>query len=224
MRVLVIEDNPKMAAAIKKGLQEKGYAADGCHSGFEGEDLAAIEPYDAILLDLMLPDRDGVEICRNLRRRSIATPILMLTALSTTEDKVAGLDAGADDYVTKPFWPEELLARVRARLRRPDLVRGDGTTRVVGAIVLDAGKREVRVDGTIIELTKAELDVLEALARRAGSAVTRAALVNEALDPERGTERTLDVHISRLRKKLGSAGAQITTVWGIGYKLVSGVP
>ncbi len=116
MRVLVIEDNPKMAAAIKKGLQEKGYAADVCHSGFEGEDLAAIEPYDAILLDLMLPDRDGVEICRNLRRRSIATPILMLTALSTTEDKVARLHAGADDYLAKPFEFDELYSRLRALL------------------------------------------------------------------------------------------------------------
>ncbi|MFA6045687.1 MAG: response regulator, partial [Phycisphaerales bacterium] len=114
VRVLVIEDNPKMAAGIQRGLRENGYAVDVTHSGFEGEDLAAGGEYDAIVLDLMLPDRDGVEVCRNVRRRSITAPILMLTALSGTEDKVNGLDAGADDYLTKPFEFEELLARLRA--------------------------------------------------------------------------------------------------------------
>ena len=110
MRVLIVEDNPKMAGALQRGLRSHGFAADVCHTGFEGEDLAASTEYDLIMLDLMLPDRDGVEVCRNLRRRCVATPILMLTALSSTEDKVAGLDAGADDYLAKPFEFEELLA------------------------------------------------------------------------------------------------------------------
>ena len=124
MRVLIVEDNPKMAGALQTGLRENGYAADVCHSGFEGEDLAAAQEYDAVILDLMLPDRDGVDVCRNLRRRSVRTPILMLTALSGVENKVKGLDAGADDYLTKPFNFEELLARLRALLRRGEASEG----------------------------------------------------------------------------------------------------
>ena len=118
MRILIIEDNPKMSAAIQKGLQENSYAVDVSHTGFEGEELAVANEYDLILLDLMLPDRDGIEVCRNLRRRKISSPVIMLTALSATEEKIDGLDAGADDYITKPFEFEELLARVRAILRR----------------------------------------------------------------------------------------------------------
>ncbi|XHC25164.1 response regulator [Phycisphaerales bacterium ac7] len=114
MRVLIVEDNPKMATAIQSGLNENGFAADVSNTGFEGEEMAAIEPYDVIILDLMLPDRDGVEICRNLRRRKVKTPVIMLTALSSTDDKVTGLNAGADDYIAKPFEFEELLARIRA--------------------------------------------------------------------------------------------------------------
>ncbi|XOV76547.1 MAG: response regulator transcription factor [Phycisphaerales bacterium] len=125
MRVLIVEDNPKMATAIQSGLNENGFAADVSNTGFEGEEMAAIEPYDVIILDLMLPDRDGVEICRNLRRRKVKTPVIMLTALSSTDDKVTGLNAGADDYIAKPFEFEELLARIRAA----PAWRGDGITR-----------------------------------------------------------------------------------------------
>ncbi len=221
-RILLIEDDDALGAQVAESLRGAGFDVEWLRDG-EVAKRAEVDRFGLVILDLMLPGVYGLDLLA-LWRKTSDVPVLVLSARQDASDKVRALKLGADDYVTKPFWPEELLARVRARLRRPDLVRGDGTTRVVGAIVIDAGKREVRVDGTIIELTKAELDVLEALARRAGSAVTRAALVNEALDPERGTERTLDVHISRLRKKLGSAGAQITTVWGIGYKLVSEVP
>jgi DNA-binding response OmpR family regulator len=118
MRVLVIEDNPKMSIAIQKGLREQGFAADVTGTGFEGEDLACTNVYDLIVLDLMLPDRDGIEVCRNMRRRGVKSKILMLTALSSTDDKVTGLNAGADDYLAKPFEFEELIARLRALLRR----------------------------------------------------------------------------------------------------------
>ena len=118
MRLLLIEDNLKMASGLQKGLREHGYAADVSNTGCEGEDLAASGMYDVILLDVMLPDRDGVEVCKNLRRRQIASKIMLLTALHSTEDKVVGLDAGADDYMAKPFEFEELLARLRALLRR----------------------------------------------------------------------------------------------------------
>jgi DNA-binding response OmpR family regulator len=120
MRILVIEDNPKMAAGLQKGLREHGFAVDSTHMGFEGEDLAASGVYDVILLDLLLPDCDGLEVCRNLRRRGVRARVLMLTALNSTQDKVSGLDSGADDYLAKPFQFDELLARMRALLRRGD--------------------------------------------------------------------------------------------------------
>jgi DNA-binding response OmpR family regulator len=118
MRVLVVEDNPKMAQAIRKGLTEHAYNVQVCHTGFEGEEKAARDEFDVIVVDRMLPDRDGIEICRNLRLRRVTTPILMLTALSGTTDKIAGLDAGADDYMTKPFEFDEFIARIRALVRR----------------------------------------------------------------------------------------------------------
>ena len=124
MRLLVIEDNAKMARLIRQGLAEQGYGVDIATRGEEGESLAAVESYDAIVLDLMLPDRDGLELCRNLRRRGVKTPILMLTALSSTANKVSGLDAGADDYLTKPFEFAELSARIRSLLRRGQATEG----------------------------------------------------------------------------------------------------
>ncbi len=168
----------------------------------------------------MLPGTYGMDLLKIFRQQG-DTPVLVLSARQDTSDKVRALKLGADDYLTKPFWPEELVARVRARLRRPELRREDGRQKV-GAIVLDGDARTVEVGDEAIELTKAELDVLLALARRPGSAMTRRALVEAAL--EQGSERTLDVHVSRLRKKLGTAGAQIATVWGIGYKLLEELP
>src|ERR1051326_7092300 len=145
MRTLVIEDNPKMAAAIAQGLKEQGYAVDPFPPGFEGEEAAAPPPYDVIILDLMLPDRDGMDVCRALRRRGVKTPILILSALSATSEKVAGLNAGADDYLIKPFEFEELLARVRALLRRGQPTEA-AVLRVVG-VELDLWKRCARRDG-----------------------------------------------------------------------------
>jgi DNA-binding response OmpR family regulator len=126
MRFLVVEDNPKIAQLVQKGLEEQMYAADVSYTGRDGEELAAAGQYDGIILDLMLPDHDGVEICKNLRRRGVSTPVLMLTALSGTDDKVCGLEAGADDYLTKPFEMEELIARVRALLRRAQAPKARG--------------------------------------------------------------------------------------------------
>ena len=157
---------------------------------------------------------------KHYRAHSVV-PIILLTARTHTADKVRGLQLGADDYVTKPFWPEELLARVRARLRRPALGR-DGAGGVVraGALEVDLDARTVRVDGATVELTRVELEVVEALARRAGRAVARSVLVEVTLDSARGGgERTLDVHVSRIRKKLGTEGRRVATVWGIGYRL-----
>jgi DNA-binding response OmpR family regulator len=173
--------------------------------------------YALVILDLMLPGAYGLDVLKHYRSQS-DVPVVVLSAKDDTGVKVRALALGADDYVTKPFWPEELLARVQARLRRPVLER-DGAIEV-GELSIDVAARAVTVGGASVELTRVEFELLAALARRAGQAVTRAWLCEHVLDPERdGTERTLDVHASRLRKKLGRAGALVATVWGIGYRL-----
>jgi two-component system response regulator MtrA len=158
-----------------------------------------------------------MEVLKALRERRAEVPVIVLSARNETHDKVHALRLGADDYLTKPFWPEELLERVRARLRRPALDRGGPI--VIGPLQLDVDARELRRDGAPVAMTRTELDLLITLAQRPGQAVTRRWLVEHVLDPDRdGTERTLDVHMSRLRKKLGDA-CVIDTVWGIGYRL-----
>ena len=216
MRILVIEDDEALGAQIVEHLQGAGWETEWLRDGDEAR-KAAIDEFQMIILDLMLPGTYGLDLLKLYRERS-DVPVLILSARQDTNDKVRALKLGADDYVTKPFWPEELLARVRARLRRPDIRRGEGPTKV-GALLIDLAGRTLKVDGNDVELTRAEMDILAALAKRPDSAMTRRALVEAAL--EQGSERTLDVHVSRLRKKLGDAGKQIVTVWGIGYKLVA---
>lgn len=219
MRVLIIEDNPKMAAGIERGLRENGYAPDVCHSGYEGEELAAGGEYDAILLDLMLPDRDGVEVCRNLRRRSIKAPIIMLTALSGTDDKVGGLDAGADDYITKPFEFEELLARLRALLRRGEA--SEGRTLKCEDLVLDLYSRRAARGEAEVELSNKEFALLEYLMRNPNRVLSRIQIGEKVWDMnfEPGSN-VIDVYISSLRKKIdrGFEHELIHTVKGAGYR------
>lgn len=219
MRVLIIEDSPKMAEALQRGLREHGYAADVCHTGFEGEDLAAAGRYDLVLLDLMLPDRDGVEVCRNLRRRCISTPVLMLTALSGTDDKVAGLDAGADDYLSKPFEFEELLARVRALLRRGEAVEG----RVLRCddLELDVYTRRAKRGPTEIELSNKEFALLEYLMRNPNRVLSRAQIAEKVWDMNFDpSSNVIDVYMSALRKKLdrGHPRELFHTVRNAGYR------
>lgn len=217
-RVLVVEDDPELGAEIVRQLERAGYAPTWIR---DGDDALAASPeeYDLVLLDLVLPNAYGLDILKKYRTRS-EVPVILLTARDHTSDKVRGLSLGADDYVTKPFWPDELLARIRARLRRPGLRRDAEESVRAGTLEVQLEARRALVGGEPVELTRAELAILETLARRAGHAVSRAALVEEALDPGReGSERTLDVHVSRLRKKLGPEGKRIATVWGIGYRL-----
>jgi len=217
-RILVVEDDEKLGAQIVEHLEGAGYSTTWIRDGDEALG-AELDDLALVLLDLMLPGTYGLDLLKRYRKRS-DVPVLILSARNETSDKVRGLSLGADDYLTKPFWPDELLARVRARLRRPVLQRGDQLA--AGPIRVDLAARTVEVDGAPVELTRVELEILAALARRPDAAVTRAALVDAALDPDRqGNERTLDVHVSRLRKKLGEAGARIETVWGIGYRLRS---
>jgi two-component system response regulator MtrA len=214
-RVLLIEDDRELGAQLVARLRKAGYDPTWwqCGDHVTRESFPQVE---LVVLDLMLPGVYGLDLLVQLRTFS-DVPVLVLSARIDTGDKVRALQLGADDYMTKPFWPEELLERVRARLRRPTMNRSEQLD--VGPVHVDLGAREATIDGARLELTRVELDLLAALARRPGVAITRAWLVEHVLDPDRdGNERTLDVHVSRLRKKLGRASL-IETVWGIGYRL-----
>jgi len=219
MRALVIEDNPKMARGIQSGLEEAGFAADVCNSGFEGEELAAGQQYDVIVLDLMLPDRDGIEICRNLRRRKVSTPLIMLTALGSTEDKVNGLDAGADDFLPKPFKFEELLARIRAVLRRGQAT--EGKVLRCDDLELDLYTRRAKRGEEQWDLASREYALLEYLMRNQNRVLTRTQIGEHVwhLDFE-PSSNVIDVYISALRKKLDRNGQRplIHTIKNAGYR------
>lgn len=220
MRVLVIEDNPKMAEGIRTGLEQAGFSVEVCNSGFEGEDLAAGEAFHAIVLDLMLPDRDGIEVCRNLRRRKVAIPILMLTSLSAVEDKVQGLDAGADDYLVKPFKFEELVARLRALLRRGQAV--EGKTLRCDDLTLDLYTRRATRGEQHWDLSPREFSLLEYLMRNQNRVLTRAQIGENVWDLDfESTSNVIDVYISALRRKIDRTGGRplIHTIKNAGYRL-----
>ncbi|MBP6631004.1 MAG: response regulator transcription factor [Kofleriaceae bacterium] len=214
-RVLLIEDDRELGGQIVTTLTRAGFAVTWWKEGRVPDP----EQLDLMIVDLMLPGIYGLEILRAVRETS-DVPVLVLSARNDTTTKVRSLKLGADDYMTKPFWPEELVERVRARLRRPLLARTEFLE--LGPIRISLSERVVTVAGAAVELTRAEFELLSTLARRRGAAVTRAALVEAALDADRdNAERTLDVHMSRLRKKLGDPNL-IQTVWGIGYRLAAG--
>lgn len=214
--ILVVEDDPRLGAEIRDLLREEGFTVTWLT---DGERAMREDPdaYRLVVLDLMLPNRHGFDILKHYRDSS-DVPVIILTARTDTHDKVRGFKLGGDDYLTKPFWPEELVARVQARLRRPSIEKG--ADRTFGPLTIDFEQRLVEVEGAPVELTRVEFDILAALARRPGAAFSRRQLVEKCLDEDReGTERTLDVHVSRIRKKLGDASDLLQTVWGIGYKL-----
>ena len=222
MRILVIEDEKKVAEFIGSGLAEEGYAVDTAHDGEQGYFLASTSEYDVILLDVMLPKIDGITLCTKLRAEDCQTPILMLTAKDAVKDKVRGLDAGADDYVTKPFAFEELLARIRSLLRKTYLHQG--TRFQVDDLVLDTATHTVTRAGTVIPLSVKEYALLEYLMGNAGSVVTRAMISEHVWDINFDTfTNVIDVYISYLRNKIdkGRKTRLIHTVRGRGYVLKS---
>ncbi len=221
MRILVVEDQPKMSGFVKKGLVEIGYVVDIAETGASAEAMVAENEYDLIILDVMLPDQNGMDTSRHLRRDAYEGPILMLTALSTTKDKVNGLDSGADDYLTKPYSFDELLARIRALLRRKSNTSLGGSLRYHD-LELDLIGRRVKRDGKEINLTAKEFSLLEYLMRNAEKPVSRVQIAEHVWDIDFDTEsNVIDVYINLLRKKVDSPfqAKLIHTVIGTGYVL-----
>jgi len=219
MRILIVEDQKKTAQFISKGLREQGYLADVVNTGQEAETQAHVQDYDLIILDVMLPGQDGMQVCKNLRRLKIQVPILMLTALASTEDKVRGLDSGADDYLSKPFEFRELLARVRALTRRHQETR---SVLKIADLELDTKTRKASREGREIDLTAKEFALLEYLMQHTGEVVTRTAISEHVWDIHFDTEsNVIDVYINFLRKKIdkGQKIPLLHTVVGSGYVL-----
>ncbi|KKR30773.1 DNA-binding response regulator [Candidatus Woesebacteria bacterium RIFCSPHIGHO2_01_FULL_39_32] len=222
MRILVVEDEYKIANSVKKGLEQEGYAVDVVYDGNEGYDMASAEEYDVIILDLMLPGLDGVTLCKKLREDRNHTPILMLTAKGQTSDKVDGLNAGADDYLVKPFAFEELLARIRALTRRP--VNGGQTILKVGDLELDTTAYEVKRVGKSVNLTRREFALLEYLMRNPGKIMTKDQIIAHVWDYDADVlPNTVEVYVGYLRRKIDNVFPKekpiIHTVRGFGYKL-----
>lgn len=219
MRVLVVEDDSRIAGFLKQGLAESGYDVVVADNGEDGFLDARLNPYDLLVLDLMLPEMDGIEVARKLRAAGKTLPILMLTARDTEADKIQGLDVGADDYLTKPFSFGEFLARVRALLRRESLTRS--TVMKIGDLELDTAGRRVYRGGKEIELSGREYALLEFLVHRAGQIVTRDQLRDHVWGESGAWSNVTDVYIGYLRQKIDAASEQplIQTVRGIGYTL-----
>jgi two-component system copper resistance phosphate regulon response regulator CusR len=222
MRILLVEDDRGIARFVTKGLREQAYAVDVVGTGDEATYKLSINDYDAVILDVMIPGRDGLQVCRDLRAAGIAVPVIMLTARDTVKDRITGLDSGADDYLTKPFAVAELLARLRALLRRGRIVRP--ATINIADLVLDTGAQRASRSGRALPLTTKEYALLEYLAREAGRVISRAEIAehvwDENFDP---LTNLIDVHINRLRRKVDNSFASklIHTRRGAGYMLAA---
>lgn len=223
MRILVIEDNPKLVRSITKGLQQEGYATDALTNGIDGEKRILLNQhdYDVVILDVMLPGKNGVEVCKSLRALGVMIPIIMLTAQGAVEDKITGLDSGADDYMAKPFSLNELLSRVRALARRQRSAHAPLLH--VGNLTLNPAAQEVFVGDAKLMLTLKEFRMLEFFMIHPGQVLSRQTLVDHLWDFHfNPLSRVMDVHINNLRNKLiENHGTTIETVRGIGYRLHS---
>jgi len=222
MRILVVEDEHRIANSIKKGLEQELYAVDVTYNGLDGFDLASTEDYDLLVLDLMLPGLTGLSICRQLRQKNIHTPILILTAKGQIEDKVEGLDSGADDYLTKPFSFEELLARIRALTRRPK--KSLSTILTVGDLSLDTTTFEVKRANSLISLSGREFSLLEFFLRHPHQIVTKEKIIGHIWNYDANIlPNTVEVYVKNLRRKIDlpfkNLPPLIHTVRGFGYKI-----
>jgi len=220
MRVLVVEDEPGVAQFVKQGLKEAGYAVDVAVDGMEGLSYARSADYDVIILDIMLPKMNGLEVLSEIRDHRIKTPVLLLTARDGVDDRIQGLDTGADDYLVKPFAFPELLARVRALLRRPPL-QSDAVLKA-GDLKMDVARREVSRGGKSIDLSPREFSLLELLLRHSGQVLTRTQIIEHVWNFNFYSEtKVVDVYIGYLRRKIDrdSEDSLIETIRGVGYRL-----
>lgn len=224
MKILIVEDEKKVAAFIRRGLVEQSYSVDTAHDGVEGERLARSNAYDAIVLDLMLPRKSGFALCRSIRSFDARVPILILTALDSTEDKLQGLEAGADEYLPKPFEFRELLAHLRSLLRRRESLPSSGILKVAD-LQMDLVSRKVSRGGQNLALTAREFALLEYFLRNTGRVITRTEIAQKVWETSFDSEsNVIDVYVSFLRKKLdkGFPEKLIHTLVGVGYVLRSG--
>ncbi len=218
MKVLIVEDDRKLSSFLCRAFDEEGFVVDACRTGKEAAAQIAAVNYDLVVLDWMLPEQDGLSVCREVRRSGNSVPILMLTARSEVGEKVTALDAGADDYLTKPFHLDELMARTRAVTRRTSTTTS-GQLRV-GPIVIDLRDRRAHLDGVRIELTTREFALLGFLMKNAGRVVTRAEILAHVWECHHDPgSNIIEVHIRNLRDKLGTASRLLETVRGRGYRL-----
>lgn len=221
MRLLIVEDEKKVASFLERGLKEEGYVVDIAHDGEKGWEYAMTNEYDLLILDWMLPQMSGIELCQKYRAAGKTAPVLILTAKDSVEDKIKGLDQGADDYLTKPFSFEELLARVRALFRRPTHL-ADKTVLECAQLKMDLIKRQAWVGTEEVSLSQKEFSLLEFLMRHVGEVVSRTAIAEHVWDLHFDPmSNTIDVFINFLRKKIGEAASnsKIETVRGVGYRL-----
>lgn len=225
MRILIIEDNHRLSSSLAANLTHEGYSVDTAYDGQEGQDFAEMTAYDLIILDILLPKKDGLEVCRDLRRRRVHTPILLLTARDSIDDRVHGLDCGADDYLMKPFAMRELLARLRALLRRQQPYKSGRME--MGDLIIDPATHTVERDGREIELTPREYALLEYLMYHPNQVVTREMIEQHIWNYDFECEsNVIDVYIRRLRRKIDYPFEVklLTTIRGVGYRLTPPAP
>lgn len=223
-KILIVEDEPDIVELLVYNLDQAGFKTEAVFNGADALDRAKIEPPDLVLLDLLLPEVDGLEVCRTLKRdpETAGIPIIMLTAKGEAIDRIVGLELGADDYITKPFSPREVMLRVRAVLRRaPNVPRNRPSNQIqIDDLKIDLDRHQVFSDGDVIDLTATEFKILSVFAHSPGRVFTRSILMDAVWGQEYyGIERTVDTHVSRLRGKLGQFGERIETVHGVGYRL-----
>ena len=230
-RILIVDDDPDMIEVLTVNLQRAGYRVDSADSGARGIELALVSSYDLLILDLKLPDVDGLQVCKALRGGEQRVPIMMLTSRKSEPQKIAGFESGADDYMTKPFGMGELLVRVKALIRRAEMSAAPRTEQKrilrIGGLVIDLEKRNVSAEGRDVELTATEFDLLAFLAERPGRPFSREELLQHVWGYSYGGyENTVNVHINRLRTKIEpepSAPRYVLTVWGVGYRFAEQV-
>ncbi len=220
MRILLVEDNERLSESIKRGLEEEGFAIDTASDGEDGLYLASAENYDLVILDVMLPKKNGIEVCKELRKQNNKVTILMLTAKSKLDEKVDGLNAGADDYLTKPFEFPELLARIQALLRRT--YKQVATAIIINDLEIDSQKHEIKRGGKLVNLTPKEFAIIDLLSKNINQVVTRTQIIEHTWDYNFDSmSNVVDVFIASIRKKIDSGRKKklLQTVHGVGFKL-----